>query len=63
MTKILETEFKQRAYDGRWERISKIMDHENSYSYETDSGQKITLIPEKWVTTGVFDYLCEAKGY
>ena len=56
---ILETQFKQRAYDDKWERICKIVDFDNKYSYETETGSKVTLIPEKWVTLGVYDYIME----
>jgi hypothetical protein len=56
---ILETQIVQREYDGRWERIVKIMDKENSYTYTNESGISVTLIPEKWITTHVFDFLME----
>lgn len=56
-TEILETTLKQRAYDGKWERIGKIRDHENSYTYYTETNQKMTYTPTKWVTIGVYDYL------
>lgn len=56
---VIETQFKQRAFDGKWERIVKVMDHDNKYTYSTESGSKVTLIPEKWVTVGVYDYLLE----
>lgn len=56
---VLETQFKQREFDGKWERIVKIVDYDNRYNYTTESGSKVTLIPEKWVTVGVYDYLME----
>jgi hypothetical protein len=56
---ILETSFKQRAYDGKWEHIAKIVDFDNKYTYQTESGSKVTLVPEKWITIGVYDYLME----
>ena len=56
---ILETDFKQRALDGKWERIAKIVDYDNRYTYTTDSGSKVTLIPEKWITLGVYDLMME----
>jgi hypothetical protein len=56
---ILETQFKQRAFDGKWERLGKIVDFDNKYTYQTESGSKVTLIPERWVTLGVYDYLVE----
>jgi hypothetical protein len=56
---VLETAFKQRAFDGKWERIVKIMDLDNSYSFVNENGNRTTLIPEKWVTVGVYDYLME----
>ena len=56
---ILETQFKQRAFDGKWERLGKIVDFDNKYTYQTESGSKVTLIPERWITLGVYDYLVE----
>ena len=56
---VLETAFKQRALDGKWERIVKIMDLDNSYSFMSENGSRMTHIPEKWVTVGVYDYLME----
>jgi hypothetical protein len=58
---VLETQFKQRAFDGKWERIGKIVDFDNKYTYQTESGSRVTLIPEKWVTLGVYDYLVEVE--
>ena len=56
---VLAEEFKQRAFDGKWERIVKIMDLDNSYSFVNENGNRTTLIPEKWVTVGVYDYMME----
>lgn len=56
---VLETQMKQRAYDGKWERLGKIVDYAGEYAYATESGSKVTLIPEKWVTLGVYDLLLE----
>jgi hypothetical protein len=56
---ILEEDFKQRAYDGKWERLGKIADLDNSYSFVNENGNRTTLIPEKWITLGVYDYLME----
>ena len=59
---VLETAFKQRTFDGKWERIVKIMDLDNSYSFVSENGSRKTLIPEKWVTVGVYDYLMEISN-
>ena len=59
---ILETAFKQRAYDGKWERLAKIVDFDNKYTYQTESGSKVTLVPEKWITVGVYDYIMEFQN-
>jgi hypothetical protein len=56
---VLETAFKQRAFDGKWERIVKILDEDNAYSCIGENGSSMTYIPEKWVTVGVYDYLME----
>lgn len=56
---ILETQFKQREYDGKWEKLAKVMDYDNKYVYKTESGNRMTYVPEKWMTVGVFDLLAE----
>lgn len=56
---ILEEDFKQRAFDGKWQRWIKIMDFDNSYTYTNENGSRITLIPEQWVVAGVYDYMME----
>lgn len=56
---ILETQFKQRAFDGKWERIVKIVDYDNKYTYQSETGQRHSLIPTRWVTVGVYDYMME----
>ena len=56
---ILETQFVQRAYDGKWEKLAKVMDYDNKYVYKTESGNRMTYVPEKWMTVGVFDLLVE----
>jgi nitrous-oxide reductase len=48
-------------YDGKWEKLAKVLDTENTYSYNVDSGNKVRLIPEKWVTVGVYDLLVELE--
>lgn len=60
----IKTEFRQRAYDGKWEKIALIADVENAYSYkmDADSNVTVTYIPEKWVTVGVYDYEIEVVG-
>jgi len=56
---ILEVQFKQREFDGKWERIAKIVDYDNKYTYSTENNSRVALIPEKWVTLGVYDYMLE----
>jgi hypothetical protein len=56
---ILETQFKQRDYDSKWEKLARVMDYDNKYIYKSESGQKMTYVPTKWVTVGVFDYVGE----
>lgn len=57
--KIYEEEFKQRAYDGKWERIGKIADEDNAYTFINEYGSRTTTVPFKWITLGVYDYLME----
>ena len=56
---ILETAFKQRSYDGKWEKLVKVMDYDNKYVYKSESGSNLTYIPTKWMTVGVFDFVGE----
>ena len=51
---ILETQFKQREFDGKWERIAKIVDYDNQYSYETESSSRVTFIPVGFAPWGEF---------
>ena len=54
---ILETQLVQRDFDKRWERIARVMDHENSYTYRNETGSSVKLIPEKWITVAVYDFI------
>lgn len=56
---ILETQLVQRAYDGKWEKIARIPDYENSYTYVNESGVKTTSVPDKWITVKVYDFIME----
>lgn len=56
---IIERQLVQRDFDKRWEMIGKIMDHENKYTYKTESGNKISITPEKWITLKVYDFIME----
>jgi hypothetical protein len=58
-SEILETQIVQRDYDKRWERIVKVMDHENAYTFKNEFGTSVTHIPEKWLTVAVYDYMME----
>ena len=58
---ILETQFVQRAYDGKWEKLAKVMDYDNKYVYKSESGSNLTYSPTKWMTVGVYDMLAELE--
>jgi hypothetical protein len=58
---ILETAWKQRDYDGKWEKLAKVMDYDNKYVYKSESGSNLTYIPTKWMTVGVFDLMAEIE--
>lgn len=58
---ILETQFRQREFDGKWEKLAKIMDYDNKYVYKTDSGNRMTFVPEKWVAVAVYDFMMEIE--
>lgn len=57
--KILETQYNKRVYDGKIEKIAKIVDEENKYSYKTESGSIVSLVPTKWITVDVLDNMPE----
>jgi len=59
---IVEIEYKQRAYDDKWQVLGKIIDHENSYTYLTETKQRVTYTPEKWITLAVYDLELEFVG-
>lgn len=56
---VLAEEFKQRAFDGKWQRWIKIADEENAYTCTSETGGRVTYVPEMWVVAGVYDYLME----
>lgn len=58
---ILETTFRQRAYDGKWERLARVPDTANYYYYENDNGDPITVKYSKWIVIGVYDYLFDME--
>lgn len=58
---ILETQFAQRAFDGKWQKLIKTLDYENAYSFTNDVGNKTSFIPEKWIVTNVYDYMMEME--
>ena len=51
-------DFKQREYDGKWERVEFLRVPEND-RYKDESGREIVLECRQWEVTGVFDYLGE----
>lgn len=53
--RILETVLQPRAFDGKIEKLIRVKDHENSYTYKTDTGYEVTYVPEKWICSGVYD--------
>jgi hypothetical protein len=58
---ILETQLVQRSFDGCWEKIARVMDHDNSYTYRNETGTSVTLIPERWIVTEVYDFIMEME--
>lgn len=59
MNNFLETQLVQRAFDGYWEKIARIKDHENSYTHTDENGRTVTLVPDKWITVAVYPFICE----
>jgi hypothetical protein len=58
---FFEIDYKQRAFDGKWEKLARVMDHENKYIYKSESGAQMTYIPTKWITVGIYDYMGELE--
>lgn len=56
---VLESQIVQRDFDKRWERIVKVMDHENAYTFSNENGVPVTLTPTKWLTVEVYDFIME----
>ena len=59
---FLKTAFRQRAYDGKWERIAQVPDEANYYYYTNDNGDQVTVKATKWITIGVYDYLFDLEA-
>ena len=57
---MYEIEFKQRAYDGKWEMLANILDPNEKY--EDWIGKDKSLVPFRWVTVKVFDWLLEVEN-
>lgn len=57
----METIYKQRAYDGKWMALTRVKKPEDAYVYFTETKQKITLVPDQWIITGVYDYEIELE--
>ena len=47
------------AFDGKWQRWIKIADVDNAYTCTSETGSRMTYVPEMWVVAGVYDYLME----
>lgn len=63
--RILETQWHQRKYDEKWEKIGKIVDEDEleilwEMGWRTDRGN-LYVLPEKWITLGVYDYIMEIE--
>lgn len=56
---VLESQIVQRDFDKRWERIVKVMDYENAYTFSNENGVPVTLTPTKWLTVEVYDFIME----
>lgn len=61
MTKddVIEWDLVQRKFDMKWELIGKIVDEENIYRYINELGNISVLVPFKWVTFKVYDFIME----
>lgn len=56
---VLETQIIQREFDGRWEKVVRVEDYENSCTYINEYGKRTTYVPHKWLTVAVYDFLME----
>lgn len=48
---------RQREYDGKWMKLKRVKDFDNTYSYTSENGHKVNLVPDMWIVTGVYDYM------
>jgi len=51
--KFLQMDKKQREYDGLWETLALVKDYDNAYVYNNDVGEKVTLVPNRWIAVRV----------
>lgn len=56
---VLETQYKQRAFDGYWQKWVKTFDYDNKYTFNNENGNTVSYIPEKWVVTAVYPLMME----
>ncbi len=58
---IVRKELKQRAYDGKWELLGLYRDlSEPCHMYvDPDTGRRVYINDEKWITLNVYDVLME----
>ena len=56
---VFETEFKQRKYDGKWQKWIKISDPESTYRYLAENGDVISVVRTQWLVSDVYDYELE----
>ncbi len=54
-THVLETHWKQRAFDKQWMLLGKIFDTENTYSYRNEAGSTFHITPTIWIILDVRD--------
>jgi hypothetical protein len=51
--KLIKTETKQRALDGQWMLLGKILDYDNLYEYTNEFGKQTQIIPTMWIILDV----------
>jgi hypothetical protein len=57
-TWVMETDLKQRAFDGRWMLMGKVVDEDQAYTYTNEAGT-FTINNTKWIILNVYDYLMD----
>ncbi len=54
--KILATEMKRRAFDGKLQLMALVPDYDSTYYYLDSNGQRASYTSTMWIITKVYDW-------